>query len=85
MHKIPMAEAPANPPSCSLSGVKPLLRTRDVLAIVPFGKSKLHTEIKAGRFVAPVRASRRMALYRREDVEAYLDRLISGAEPNQNV
>lgn len=78
MTTISSAETSATPSSCSLHGAKPLLRTRDVLAFLPFGKSKLYEEIHAGRFVAPVKASSRMALYRREDVESYLDRLIGG-------
>ena len=77
------AETSAKLPSCYLHGAKPLLRTRDVLAYLPFGKSKLYEEIHAGRFVAPLKTSSRMALYRREDVEAYLGRLmevvVSGA------
>lgn len=72
------AKTSATPSSCSLHGAKPLLRTRDVLAFLPFGKSKLYEEIQSGRFVAPIKPSSRMALYRREDVESYLDRLIAG-------
>lgn len=84
MTTISKSETPGTPSSCSLHGAKPLLRTRDVLAFLPFGKSKWYEEIHAGRAPAPLRASRRMALYRREDVEAYLDRLIRGVAANQN-
>lgn len=79
MAQISIAEVSTNPSSCALSGLKPLLRTRDLLAVLPFGKSKLYAEIASGRFVAPVKVSRRMSLWRREDVETYLDRLVSEA------
>ena len=76
MATISQAETSATPSGCSQQGARTLLRTRDVLALLPFGKSKLYEEIHAGRFVAPIKPSSRMALYRREDVEAYLERLM---------
>lgn len=44
-----------------------------VLAHVPFGPTKLHAEIRAGRFPAPVKFGERLAAWRAEDVRAWIN------------
>lgn len=48
------------------------VRRRVVLAHVPFGPTKLHEEIKAGRFPAPVKFGERMAAWRAEEVHRWI-------------
>lgn len=43
-----------------------------VLAHVPFGPTKLHEEIKAGRFPAPVKFGERLAAWRAEEVHQWI-------------
>ena len=45
-----------------------------VLAHVPFGPTKLHEEIKAGRFPAPIKFGERLAAWRVEEVRAWIER-----------
>lgn len=45
-----------------------------VLAHVPYGPTKLWSEVKAGRFPAPVKLSERVTAWRAEDVHAWIAR-----------
>lgn len=45
-----------------------------VLALIPYGPTKLYKEINAGRFPAPVRFSERMSAWRAEDVRDWIER-----------
>lgn len=49
------------------------VRVPAVLAVVPFSRSKLYVEVKAGRFPRQVQLSKRIAAWRAEEVRAWID------------
>jgi predicted DNA-binding transcriptional regulator AlpA len=46
--------------------------TREVLERVPFGRDTLDGLVKSGRFPAPVRLNRKVVLFRKAEVDAWL-------------
>jgi len=59
------------PPTLPQTG---FVRRPVVLAHVPFGPTKLHEEIKAGRFPAPVKFGERLAAWRAEEIHAWIQK-----------
>lgn len=49
------------------------VRLPTVLAHVPFSRAKLYAEIKAGKFPPQIKLSPRIAVWRAEDVRAWMD------------
>lgn len=42
-------------------------------AIIPFSKSKLWADVKAGKFPAPVKLGKRCTAWRSEDIRRYIE------------
>jgi prophage regulatory protein len=49
-----------------------MLRVKDVLAVVPLGRSTLFAKIAAGEFPAPVKLSPRVVCWRADTIRNYL-------------
>lgn len=60
-----------------VTGLKPLVDGPAFRAVYPFGKTRFFEDLKSGLIPPPVRLSRRKSLWRREDVERVLARLMS--------
>jgi len=58
--------------SCPIKG---FLRLRDVLKLVPVGRSAWYAGVKTGRFPAPVALGPRTAAYRAADIASLIVRL----------
>lgn len=52
---------------------KKLLRTEQVLEIVPFARRTLHEEVSAGRFPAPIQISPRRVAWDENEVLAWIE------------
>jgi predicted DNA-binding transcriptional regulator AlpA len=49
-----------------------LLRIKDVLRLVPVGRSTLWAWVKAGRFPAPIKLSPKCTVWRAEDLALFI-------------
>lgn len=64
------------PPALPETG---FLRLRDVLRLIPVGKTRWYKGVRSGEFPRPIAYGPRAKFYRVEDVRALIDR-IGGAE-----
>ena len=55
-----------------LSTHKPLLRKRQLLLVIPIGKTTLYDEIAKGRFPRPIKIGRRASAWLKSEVETWL-------------
>lgn len=62
----------------TLASVEKLLTVNEVIEITRLSRSKLHQEVRAGELRA-VKFGRR-TLFRAQDVQAYIDRHVSGPD-----
>lgn len=57
------------------------LRLKQVLQVIPVGKTKWHEGIKAGKFPAPIKLGR-CSLYRARDIAELITRIENGENGN---
>lgn len=50
-----------------------------ILAALPMGRATIYLKIKKGEFPAPVKLSERIAVWRGEDLQRWLESRIGGA------
>ena len=54
------------------------LRLKQVLQLIPVGKTAWYSGIKEGRFPKPIQLSARTAVYRTQDIAALIDKISQG-------
>ena len=59
------------------------LRLKQVLAIVPVGKTKWYQGVKQGIFPRPVKMGERVSLWKYSDIEALVQRIEEGQIGNE--
>ncbi len=62
-------------PSIQNSG---FLRLKQVLQLIPVGKTAWYNGVKEGRFPKPIQLSARTAVYRAQDIADLIDRISQG-------
>ncbi len=52
-----------------------LLRLRDVLTLLPIGRTSLYEGIKIGLYPKPIKLGKRTVAWREDELKKYIDRL----------
>ena len=60
------------------------IRLKEVLTVIPFGKSCWWEGVKSGRFPKPVKLSARCTAWKAEDIHALIKRLSAAAMPHSD-
>lgn len=61
-----------SPPAVPTAG---FLRLKQVLQLIPIGKTQWYAGLKEGRFPQPIKLGPRTSAYRAEDISALIERL----------
>ena len=67
-------------PSTRHKNIKGFMRLKQILEIIPFGKTTIWHKVKTGEFPKPVKLSERVTAWRASDIEDYIEKFSKSRE-----